>query len=78
LRASEANFHNSMENSPLGIRIVSEVGETLYTNRAFLDIYGYESMEEFNTTRLKTAILRIATLNSVSGATNAAAANFAG
>ena len=53
LRASEANFHNSMENSPLGIRIVSEVGETLYTNRAFLDIYGYESMEEFNTTPVK-------------------------
>jgi len=53
LRASEANFHNSMDNSPLGIRIVSEDGETLYTNRAFLEIYGYKSMEEFNTTPVK-------------------------
>ena len=48
LHSSEANFHNSMENSPLGIRIVSEDGETLYTNRAFLEIYGYHSLEEFN------------------------------
>ena len=50
LQVSEANFRNSMENSPLGIRIVSEDGETLYTNRAFLNIYGYQSIEEFNTT----------------------------
>jgi PAS domain S-box-containing protein len=53
LHASEANFHNSMENSPLGIRIVSEDGETLYTNRAFLDIYGYKSLDEFNNTPVK-------------------------
>ena len=53
LHLSEANFHNSMENSPLGIRIVSENGETLYTNRAFLDIYGYMSIGEFNATPVK-------------------------
>jgi PAS domain S-box-containing protein len=53
LQASEANFRNSMENSPLGIRIVSEDGETLYTNRAFLDIYGYQSLAEFNATPVK-------------------------
>ena len=53
LRSSEANFHNSMENSPLGIRIVSEDGETLYTNHAFLEIYGYKSMEEFNAKPVK-------------------------
>jgi PAS domain S-box-containing protein len=53
LHLSEANFHNSMENSPLGIRIVSENGETLYTNRAFLNIYGYMSKGEFNATPVK-------------------------
>ena len=53
LQASETNFRSSMENSPLGIRIVSEDGETLYTNRAFLDIYGYKSLEEFNSTPVK-------------------------
>ena len=53
LRISENNFHNSIDNSPFGIRIVSEDGETLYTNRAFLDIYGYRNIEEFTTTPVK-------------------------
>ena len=53
LQSSEANFRNSMENSPLGIRIVSEDGETLYANRAFLNIYGYKSLKEFQTTPVK-------------------------
>lgn len=53
LKESEANFRASMENSPLGIRIVSEEGETLYTNYAFLNIYGYRSLEEFNFTPVK-------------------------
>jgi DNA-binding NtrC family response regulator len=39
LQISEESFRNSIENSPLGIRIVREDGETLYTNHAFLDIY---------------------------------------
>ena len=53
LKLSEQNFRNSMENSPLGIRIVKEDGETLYTNRAFLDIYGYNSLKEFTATSVK-------------------------
>ena len=53
LQVSEENFRNSIDNSPLGIRIVSEDGETLYTNRAFLDIYGYKDIEEFKTTPVK-------------------------
>ena len=53
LEISEQNFHSSLENSPLGIRIVSEDGETLYTNRAFLNIYGYKNIEEFKTTPVK-------------------------
>jgi len=46
LRRSEQNFRDSIENSPLGIRIVTADGETLYANRALLDIWGYSSVEE--------------------------------
>jgi PAS domain S-box-containing protein len=46
LRRSEQNFRDSIENSPLGIRIVTADGETLYANRALLDIWGYSSIEE--------------------------------
>jgi PAS domain S-box-containing protein len=49
LRLSEQNFRDSIENSPLGIRIVNEDGKTLYTNRAFLDMYGYSSLAELET-----------------------------
>jgi PAS domain S-box-containing protein len=53
LQVSEKNFRNSMDNSPLGIRIVSENGETLYANRAFLNIYGYKDVAEFKNTPVK-------------------------
>jgi PAS domain S-box-containing protein len=46
LRLSERNFRDSIENSPLGIRIVSEDGKSLYANQALLDIYGYSSVKE--------------------------------
>ena len=46
LRASEENFHRSLDESPLGVRIVSEEGETIYANRAILDIYGYATVGE--------------------------------
>jgi PAS domain S-box-containing protein len=46
LRLSEQNFRDSIEKSPLGIRIVDEDGRTLYANRALLGIYGYDSLEE--------------------------------
>jgi len=46
LRLSEQNLRDSIENSPLGIRIANEDGKTLYVNRALLDIYGYSSVEE--------------------------------
>lgn len=48
LRQAEENFHRSIEESPFGIRIVDKEGETLYANRAVLDIYGYDSLEELN------------------------------
>ncbi|MCJ7654719.1 MAG: PAS domain S-box protein, partial [Dehalococcoidia bacterium] len=46
IRRSEQNFHDSIENSPLGIRILDKEGKTLYANRALLDIWGYNSVEE--------------------------------
>jgi PAS domain S-box-containing protein len=46
LRLSEQNFHDSIENSPLGIRVFDKGGKTLYINRALLDIWGYSSIEE--------------------------------
>ncbi|MCX5826271.1 MAG: PAS domain S-box protein [Deltaproteobacteria bacterium] len=53
LRRSEENFHRSLDDSPLGVRIVTIEGDTIYVNRAILDIYGYDSIEELNTTPLK-------------------------
>jgi len=47
LRESEENFRRSLDDSPLGVRIVSEKGETRYINRAGLDIFGCDSIEEW-------------------------------
>ncbi len=53
LRASESNFRHSLDDSPLGVRISSMEGETIYANRAILDIYGFDSIEELKNTPLK-------------------------
>ncbi|MDO8579217.1 MAG: PAS domain S-box protein [Dehalococcoidales bacterium] len=50
LRRSEENFRRSLDGSPLGVRIITSDGETTYANRAMLDIYGYDSIEELRTT----------------------------
>jgi len=50
LRRSEENFRRSQEDSLLGVRIVTEAGETIYANRAMLDIYGYDSIDELGAT----------------------------
>jgi PAS domain S-box-containing protein len=50
LRRSEENFRHSLDDSPMGVRIVTKEGETIYANRAVLDIYGYDSMEDLKTT----------------------------
>jgi PAS domain S-box-containing protein len=52
LRESEENFRCSLEDSPLGIRIATAKGETLYANQAALEIYGYDSIEELERTPL--------------------------
>jgi len=53
LRLSEENFRRSLDDSPLGVRIVTAEGETIYANRAILDIYGYDSVEEIRATPVK-------------------------
>lgn len=53
LRASESNFRHSLDDSPLGVRISSMEGETIYANKAILDIYGYDNIEELKNTSLK-------------------------
>ena len=56
LRQSEENFRRSLDDSPLGVRIVTIEGETIYANRAILDIYGYDSIEELKTTPVEEAL----------------------
>ena len=53
LRRAEENFRLSLDDSPLGVRIVTIEGETIYANRATLNIFGYDSIEELRTTPLK-------------------------
>ena len=43
---SEENFRHSLDDSPLGIRIGTIDGKTLYANQEILNIYGYDSFEE--------------------------------
>ncbi|MBU4581370.1 MAG: PAS domain S-box protein [Proteobacteria bacterium] len=53
LRRAEENFRRSLDESPLGVRIVTMDGETLYANQAILAIYGYDSVAELNKTPIK-------------------------
>ena len=46
LKQAEENFRRSLEDSPLGARIISETGKMMYVNRALLDIYGCKTLEE--------------------------------
>ena len=47
---TEENFRRSLDNFPMGVRILTEEGETVYVNRALLKMYGYDSVEELKTT----------------------------
>lgn len=53
LKEREENFRRSLDESPLGIRIVTSKGETIYANEAILNIYGYKTFEELNNTPVK-------------------------
>ena len=50
LAVSEENFRNLLEDSPMGVRIVSSDGETIYANRELLNMYNYDSIEELKST----------------------------
>lgn len=50
---SEENYHRSVSESPLGIRIVTVDGKTIYVNKSYLEIYEFASLDEFNNTSVK-------------------------
>ena len=50
LAVSEENFRHSLEDSPMGVRVVTSYGETIYANREILNMYGYDSIEELKST----------------------------
>jgi len=43
---SEENFRHSISETPLGIRIISIDGKTIYANKVFLDIFRFNSLEK--------------------------------
>jgi len=49
LKVSELNFHNSLDSSFMGIYIADTDWHILYVNQAFLDMFGYENIEEVRT-----------------------------
>jgi PAS domain S-box-containing protein len=53
LRLEKENFRHSIDDSPLGVRIATIEGNTIYANKAILDFYGYDSLGELQKTRLK-------------------------
>lgn len=53
LRLEKENFRNSLDDSPLGVRIVSTEGDTIYANQAILNIYGYDSLGELQKIHIK-------------------------
>ncbi len=54
LLESEENFRRSLDESPLGVRIVTADGETIYANQAILDIYGHDTIEDLKATNVMT------------------------
>ena len=46
LQASEQNFRTFLDHSSLGVRIRNTVDGITYANQAFLDIFGYQNIEE--------------------------------
>jgi PAS domain S-box-containing protein len=53
LRLEKENFRHSLDDSPLGVRIATLQGDTIYANRALLNFYGFDSLKELQETPLK-------------------------
>ena len=49
LSTIEQNLRNSLDNLPMGFRITDVDNNTLYLNQAFLNIFGYENIDEVKT-----------------------------
>ena len=58
LRRSEENFRHSLDDSPMGVRIVTKEGETIYANRTILNIYGTTALRNSERPPLRNAIPR--------------------
>jgi PAS domain S-box-containing protein len=54
LHRAEENFRLSLDESPLGVRIVTAEGETIYANRAILDVYDIEDLKTTPVKKLYT------------------------
>jgi PAS domain S-box-containing protein len=50
-KQAEDNFKNSIDESPLGIRIVKQEGKTVYVNKALLEMYEFSSFDEYINTK---------------------------
>jgi PAS domain S-box-containing protein len=46
VKNSEQNLHDALDKLPMGFRITDIDDNTLYLNQAFLDIFGYENIDE--------------------------------
>jgi PAS domain S-box-containing protein len=53
LHLEKENFRHSLDDSPLGVRIVTAEGDTIYANQTILNFYGYDSLGELQRTPLK-------------------------
>jgi PAS domain S-box-containing protein len=53
LRLEKENFRHSLDDSPLGVRIATLEGNTIYANKTLLNYYGYDSLDELQKTSLK-------------------------
>jgi len=53
LHLEKENFRHSLDDSPLGVRIVTMEGNTIYANQAIINIYEYDSLGELQKTSLK-------------------------
>lgn len=54
LRLEKENFRHSLDDSPLGVRIATIEGNTIYANKTLLNFYGYDRLGELQKTTLKS------------------------
>jgi diguanylate cyclase (GGDEF)-like protein/PAS domain S-box-containing protein len=51
LKSSENNFRNSMDSSPIGIRIVDAAWHTLYANQVYLTMGGFKDIADIDSVK---------------------------